>query len=96
MKAIRPLRLGLLMAATCAAGMLWLPLLVGVALGGPILISDLGRVWWSIQLLCSILTLALTAVAVMRCDFLSIYGFAASLSVYFGAPILWLVISQLF
>jgi hypothetical protein len=79
--------------------MLWMPTVAAILFPQPLAVDPfllMGRVWWSIQLLCSVLTFALTAVAVMRCDFVSIFGFASALSVFFGAPILLMAISRAF
>ena len=99
MKRIRPFRLVVLVVATLSAGMLWAPAVAAIVLS-PLLLVDpyllMGRIWWSIQLLCSVLTFALTAVAVMRRDFVSIFGFASVLSVYFGAQIFLMAIVRVF
>ena len=79
--------------------MLWIPVVAAIVSRQPLTVDPFllaGKAWWSIQLLCSVLTIALTAVAVMRRDFVSIFGFASALSVFFGIPILLMAISLVF
>ena len=101
MKGVRPFRLAMLTVATLAAAMLWMPMVLAISFphplaADPFLFMGVGRVWWSVQALCSLLTFALTAVAVMRRDFISIFGFASALIVFFGTPILLMAISWVF
>jgi len=92
-----PFRLLVLAVATLAASMLWMPAVAAVLSPQPLNFDPflvVGRVWWSVQLFCSVLTVALTVVAVMRGDFISIFGFASALSVFFGAPVLFIVLPR--
>ena len=89
MKAANPLRVPVLIFATCGAVMFWSPYLI-VDLGNEWLMtyfySHVGPWWFGAAMACLFVAVPLSILSLLRRDFVGVFGLAAVLSI---VPLIW-------
>lgn len=87
MKGVHCLRISVLVLATYGAGLFWGSYLLAYLAKQPLLFYSIGELWpwwWGTIIVCLIVGLPLSAVSLMRRDFIGAFGLLSAFSLGLG------------